>query len=116
MVSLVDTLVDLFGPFDLNPAPDAESLMPAEEWQGHWSDDYEVPDELLAAAAKVDLLKKAKSTGGVKWPKAAAEPVGLDDVEAFNKSDAARRDKFTKTLAWIHSRGKSRTAQASTVC
>ena len=100
--------MELFGPFDLIPAPSAELLGEAAEWTGTWSEDYKVSSELLTSAANVEKLKHSKLNGGKKWDKSAVSEQLIDEDLVEKKSDDAKREKLTKTLAWLHSRGKPR--------
>jgi len=99
--------LDVYGPFDLIPAPSAGLQDEVAEWKGAWRDDYEISSDLLASAENVDLLKQAKRNGGKKWDKSAASgQVALDDDDLLEMgSDDSKRERLTKTLAWLHSRG-----------
>ncbi|GFZ45763.1 hypothetical protein JCM24511_03493 [Saitozyma sp. JCM 24511] len=107
-VPLADFLIDTFGPFDLNPAPDAEVQSAETEWRGSWHEAYEVPHELVARSERLEELRVAAKTGGRVWDRPTMERSELldndDDVE-WIKPDTERRDRITKTLAWLHSRG-----------
>jgi endothelin-converting enzyme len=107
-VPLADFLIDTFGPFDLNPAPDAEIQSVETEWRGSWDEAYEVPQELVARSDRLEELRVAAKTGGWVWERPTMERTEFldndDDVESL-KPDTERRDRITKTLAWLHSRG-----------
>ena len=104
----VKTLLDLFGPFDLIPAPEAEVADVAAEWWGTWTDDFRISPALIASAENVQTLKQAKSNGGMKWVETAPRnKVQLED-EALDErlSEDEKSERLTKTLAWLHSRGE----------
>ena len=108
----VKTLVELFGPFDMIPAPDAELTDSAEEWKGTWDESYVVPAALSASADRIDYLKAAKSSGGVVWERPTSKSQ-LDDESDLNamshhhhhQDDDVKRQDVTKTLAWLSARG-----------
>lgn len=104
----VETLLELFGEFDLIPAPDADALMvePAD-WSGAYDENYEISTELVATAEEIADLRNAKSAGGVKWDRTISAAQLSEDDEAAYKPDVSRRDRLTKTLAWLNSRGES---------
>ena len=105
----VEYVLNNFGRFDLVPAPDAELMDAARDWQGSWDDSYILPDHLVAAAARVDELKEAKKTARMKWNMPVASEVrqveAIDEVEE-RRVDKEWREKMTMTLSFLHSRGE----------
>lgn len=102
----IGTLVELFGEFDLIPSPDADDLVAAADWMGTYTESYAVSADLSQSADRFTALQKAKSIGGVQWDP-TVEKTHLADEEMEHKPDASRREKLTKTLAWLNSRGES---------
>lgn len=106
---MADFVLDTFGPYDLIPAPEVELLNQAEDRQSTWDETYTVPDDLVDAAMKVEGLKAAKRTGQGVWSQPDASDIvdigDLGEIEAL-KVDHERREKMTKTLAYLHSRGQ----------
>jgi endothelin-converting enzyme len=89
----------------LNPSPDADLLVEDGEWLGAWEESYAITDELLSKAAKVEELKAAAMIGRNKA--ATAQQPRAELEEALSpKVDEKRSKRLTKTLAWLHSRGK----------
>lgn len=111
ILPLVEHILDIFGPFDLNPAPDAQSdfVGEAEAWTGAWDESYTVPDELLLSAEMIDALKLDKKTGrlaNVKPKGDVAQQLQVEDLDSSKSTfPEERRKRITKTLAWLHSRG-----------
>ncbi|WWD16116.1 hypothetical protein CI109_100541 [Kwoniella shandongensis] len=105
-IELSDHVVDIFGPFDLNPAPGSSFVDEAQEWQGAYDESYAVSDELLASAEKVSALKEAKKLGRAlaHLDRSQAPKIDATDVEEYSFS-SERRQKITKTLAWLDARG-----------
>ena len=100
---MVDYLFDLFGPYDLNPAPDAGFIGEDEEWRSTWNEEYAVPAELLDSAASFETLRKARRADPHVSQETAALPESLVSREAF---DSDKKERITKTLAFLHSRGQ----------
>lgn len=104
----VKTLLDLFGTFDLVPAPEVDADVEPFEWSGSWSESYQAPQELIAIAREAHAIKTARSLGGRKWNKHVhADTLDDDDVPSTRTHDEPRRERLTKALAWLHSRGAS---------
>ena len=101
LIDLVEHVLDIFGEFDVSSQID-NALADAEPYQGAYDESYRLPDELVAAATKVEEIKELKKA--VLTPGAEREKVELEHT--LNKADVERRHKLTKTLAWLHSRGK----------
>ena len=102
---LVKHLLDIFEPFDLIPAPDAEVADIQADWAGTWDESYTVSDDLLHRAEAVASIQKTRAFARPTEEKPTYE---LDaDVETTTKIDKERSAKLTKTLAYLHSRGES---------
>ena len=102
---LVKHLLDIFEPFDLIPAPDAEVADMHADWAGTWSESYTVSEDLLHRAESVAALQQTRSFARPTEEKPTYE---LDaDLETMVKIDKERSAKLTKTLAYLHSRGVS---------
>ncbi|KAL7424231.1 hypothetical protein Q5752_001817 [Cryptotrichosporon argae] len=104
LVSLVDNVLDYFGPFDVassSKSDDFDSLS-STPWRNTFNDAYVLPKDLEVAAANVEDLKAARR------PVAGLAPLASDESEmtlepvAFDKE---RRERITKALAFLHSRG-----------
>ena len=105
LTELTDFVVDKFGPYDLIPAPEVDSLV-GDDWRGTWTQDYRIPEELVASAELAEDLKNHRTHA----------PIASDDYtmpfdpenEDFDTPtiDSTRQDKMTKILAWLHSRGE----------
>jgi len=108
LLPMTDYLLESFGPFDLIPAPELELADESEEWRDTWDDSYTVTADLLAAAARAEGLKAAKKIRRGSWLRPDDTDVlsaqALDDAEETNM-DKEKREKMTKTLAYLHSRG-----------
>lgn len=97
------------------PAPESAVDSPTADWSGSWFEDYETPQELLEEAREASVIKTARSSRGMVWNKhMTADPLGDDDAFSMTTQDEARRERLTKTLAWLHSRGEIRMARAQT--
>jgi hypothetical protein len=102
-LALEDHLLNIFEPFDINPAPEAVGVAGvAAEWRGSYEKDYELPEHLLEASEMVSRLKSSRHIG-----KTVASPAMIDIEEALVKEDKERIQKLTTTLAYLHSRGES---------
>lgn len=102
---LVKHLLDIFEPFDLIPAPDAEVAEVQADWVGSWDESYSVSEDLLHRAESVKAIQQTRAFGRSEEEKPAYE---LDaEVETMVKIDKERSAKLTKTLAYLHSRGES---------
>ncbi|KIR28825.1 endothelin-converting enzyme [Cryptococcus deuterogattii LA55] len=100
LIDLVEHVLDIFGEFDVSPYVD-NGLANVEPYEGAYDETYRLPDELIAAAAKVEEIKELKKAA--LTPDAKREKAELEFI--LNEVDEARRHKLTKTLAWLHSRG-----------
>ena len=106
MIKLTDHIIELFGPFDLVPAPNSELADQRVDWRGLWHDYPRLPDYLIESAMRKDALDMARSTGRSNFD---GDVVQSQDIEESKTTvDKERRDKITKTLAWLDSRGESR--------
>jgi endothelin-converting enzyme len=102
---LVKHLLDIFEPFDLIPAPDAEVAEMQADWAGTWDESYTVSEDLLHRAESVASIQKSRA---FTRPTEKESTYELDaDLETMVKIDKERSAKLTKTLAYLHSRGKS---------
>jgi endothelin-converting enzyme len=102
---LVKHLLDIFEPFDLIPAPDAEVTEMQAGWAGTWDESYTVSEDLLHRAESVASIQKSRA---FTRPTEKDSTYELDaDVETMVKIDKERSAKLTKTLAYLHSRGTS---------
>lgn len=108
---LARRVIDLFGPFDLIPAPENELL--AEEtstWTGSYTEDYELPIELRAASARTDQLRTARQHAGSVWEE--VKPTTFDDeatdATALGSTDEEkdRIHRLTDAVTWLHARGE----------
>ncbi|WVQ78577.1 hypothetical protein IAT38_000663 [Cryptococcus sp. DSM 104549] len=109
LIDLVEDVLDLFGPFDLDPAPAASLNADTDApWRGTYSEGYTLPANLRAKGEKAEMLKEGKKFGrgadGRVAPNAEAEELRAEDVKGV-KFDQERKARLTKTLAWLHSRG-----------
>lgn len=102
IVPLVKHVVDTFGKFDVNLLPYSVADE-AAEWRGAYNEDYTVSEELLAAAENFELLRQSKGRQYGALPPTPAASQSLDF--APNNTTKERRDRITKTLAWLHARG-----------
>ncbi|OWT41367.1 endothelin-converting enzyme [Cryptococcus neoformans] len=100
LIDLVEHVLDIFGEFDVSSQVD-NALASAESYKGAYNENYKLPDELIAAAAKGEEIKENKKA--TLTPGAEKEKVEFEVT--LNEVDAERRHKLTKTLAWLHSRG-----------
>jgi endothelin-converting enzyme len=101
---LFDHLLEIFEPFDLIPAPDAEIADLESEWVGAWDESYTVTDELLQRAESIESIKRSRAFSRPAEDKPVFQ---LDsEVEVASKVDEERRAKLTKTIAYLHSRGQ----------
>jgi hypothetical protein len=104
LVPLIKTVIDTFGEFDLVPAPDADE----EDFVAITSDlgGYVLPPTLFQAGERFQLYKEAKNFGRfASQVKRPAFP-SADGLVSSAKVDPERREKLTKILAWLHSRGE----------
>ncbi|KAK4687038.1 hypothetical protein P7C73_g3073, partial [Tremellales sp. Uapishka_1] len=103
LISLVDTILDKFAPFDLIPAPDVQAV--ETEWSGTYDGSYEISPDLIASAKHVQDMKAMKESGSHLAP---SEKRACGDLEVETlKFDKERRARITSTLAWLASRGTS---------
>ena len=104
--SMIDELVEMFGEFDIVPAPEADFVEVAD-WASTWDESYTLPPHLVDAARKVESLHLAKTFGGVTMDRSAVAPALNDeqDLEDF-KFDEERKQRLTKALAFVHSRSE----------
>ncbi|WVR05380.1 hypothetical protein IAU60_002394 [Kwoniella sp. DSM 27419] len=110
LIELTDYIVDIFGEFDVDSVESTFGLLPeTDEWYGAWQDSYVLPEHLVDTANKVDSLKKAKhtTTMGVESGSSQASKASIITLETVDglKEDNERKERLTKTLAWLHSRG-----------
>lgn len=102
-------LIETFGPFDLIPAPELNLEGISEAWEGAWDESYILPDRLVEAAAKAEELKEAKRSGRTVFTKPVAgdavRTAVINDVDEFH-FDKDRREKITKTMSYLNTRGK----------
>jgi hypothetical protein len=102
---MVDYVIDAFGPFD-DISASSDVLLDTQEWRGTWDGSYTLSEDLIASANVVETFKDAQSRNGIVWDKPSV-PVELEgEVETSAKVDEDKRDRITKTLAWLHSRGE----------
>ena len=107
LLPLTDHIVNTFGPFDLIPAPDAEPSDESEEWRDSWDDSYIISDDLVVAAARTSALRDALRNGQrIRNRSAQDEKLSrsLDGTEEL-KVDKERKEKMTRILAFLHTRG-----------
>ena len=105
MEPLVEHLLDIFEPFDMIPAPDAEVTETQADWAGTWDESYTVSEDLLHRAESVAAIKQSRA---FERPSEERPNYELEaDVETMVKIDEERSAKLTKTLAYLHSRGES---------
>lgn len=106
---LVEHLLDVFAPFDLQPAPDAEVASAQADWVGAYDESYAVPDDLTVRAASVDALRQSRTFGRPN------EVKPLYELDSFKEDDETtdkdQVHKLTKTLAYLHSRGEPNSAR-----
>lgn len=112
IVPLVHHIADLFGPFDLIPASERDSKVEeTPDWTSTYTDDYELPLDLVAMTARVDELRASRQRGGHTWEALQAPPLddeGLDVSMDDHLAEAADRiNRLTDTVAWLHSRGET---------
>jgi hypothetical protein len=89
----------------LIPAPDAEVAEMQADWAGTWDESYTVSEDLLHRAESVASMQQSRLFARPTEEKPTYE---LDaDLETMVKIDKERSAKLTKTLAYLHSRGKS---------
>ncbi|KAK8869620.1 hypothetical protein IAR55_000187 [Kwoniella newhampshirensis] len=106
LIALTDHVVELFGPFDLNPAPSSDLIEETQEWQGTYDETYRVSDHLLASGERATSLQKTKKSGHGPSDASDLETPTVDLAELDESSVGEdRQKKITKTLAWLHSRG-----------
>jgi endothelin-converting enzyme len=111
---LVKHLLDIFEPFDLIPAPDAEVTEMQAGWAGTWDESYTVSEDLLHRAESVASIQKSRA---FTRPTEKESTYELDaDLETMVKIDKERSAKLTKTLAYLHSRGKSTIKTVKRLC
>lgn len=96
-------MIDTFAPFDLQPAPDAEVADLQADWAGAYDESFIVPAELTDRASRVEGLRKTKSFGR---PTETKPEYDMDNVQIEKATDSEKVLKLTKTLAYLHSRGK----------
>ena len=107
MIKLTDQIIELFGPFDLVPAPNSELADQRVDWRGLWHDYPRLPDYLIESAMRKDALDKSKSSAGRKVDRNSVQPQDIEESKTTVEKE--RRDKITQTLAWLDSRGQFRT-------
>jgi hypothetical protein len=97
---LAKHLFDIFAPFDLVPAPDAD----VAEIEAIVQDEtYTVPETLMERAHAIETIKQTRAFGR---PTEAKPTYDLDvEIETKSEIDEERVFKLTKTLAYLHSRG-----------
>jgi endothelin-converting enzyme len=104
---LVKHLLDIFEPFDLIPAPDAEVAEMQADWAGTWDESYTVSEDLLHRAEAVASIRQTRGSARPIEEKPTYELDADADVETMVKIDKERSARLTKTLAYLHSRGES---------
>lgn len=110
-LALQDHLLNIFEPFDLNPAPEVE-VAESESWQGAYHNNYMLPEHLRDAADRAESLSKDRSR---KTPLDQRLQVRAELEDGLVKEDSKRVHKLTTTLAWLHSRGESHNEGVLTV-
>lgn len=95
-------MIDVFEPFDLQPAPDAEDVSVQADWSGAYDETYTVSAQLADQSSRFEALRKTKTFGRPSEAKPAFE---MNTVDATHTVDEEKRSKLTKTLAYLHSRG-----------
>ncbi|ODN83287.1 hypothetical protein L202_01458 [Cryptococcus amylolentus CBS 6039] len=103
LLELVEHILSSFGEFDLIPAPKAEDFREENfSYDGAYDESYEVSKELKESAIEVEEMKEAKEHGTFSdLADKEPEELGAEKV----KFSGERRQRITKTLAWLHSRG-----------
>ena len=105
LVEMTDHITETFGPFDITPAPAMSDGLAEEDWRGAWTSDYELPEYMPRTddvTGSSRLLKMARAT-----VRSQGEPAPSHVMREVSPDfDAERRNKITKTLAWLHSRGE----------
>lgn len=102
---LSDFVLESFGKFNLNPMPGDDAFVGGDDVTGAYTDDYVLPAELVKAAAEVEYYRNAKNRGS--FGPAPTEHVSAESLVDLKTPEISkeRRDKITKTLAFLHSRG-----------
>lgn len=104
-------VIDIFAPFDLQPAPDADEHTEMNaDWVDSYDEEYAVPAELMDRASAVAALRQSQRFGRASEEKPTYEIEAQGSDETVDKERTA---KLTKTLAYLHSRGQSRTISIS---
>jgi hypothetical protein len=103
---LAQHLLDIFAPFDLIPAPDADVAEIEADWVMVDDESYMVPEELMARSAEIEAIKSTRSFGRPTESKPVYDLEEEIGTESKDKSNDERVAKLTKTLAYLHSRGK----------
>ncbi|WVN86683.1 uncharacterized protein L203_101855 [Cryptococcus depauperatus CBS 7841] len=103
LLKLIKHIVDIFGGFDLDSASDTEFVAKEPDYKGAYDDSYRIPDDLLVSAERIQELKQTKGAGLVSLKKVESQHLEISqDLLKFNHE---RKQKITKALAWLHSRG-----------
>ncbi|EIW70025.1 hypothetical protein TREMEDRAFT_29362 [Tremella mesenterica DSM 1558] len=103
--NLLEELLDIFGPLDVNVSVDTDALTSSSDWSEDWNENYTLPPDLLVAAEKMNFYRDARKTGPITWSKRPMPlAVSLNDEDNFS-FDPERRDRITSALAFLHSHG-----------
>lgn len=104
IMPLINDITDILGPFLVSDLASDETT---EDWEGTYTESYQVPEHL-----KVDV---SGNSLGKPIPKTAAsvetlEPRSLQNVlgQEVASTSTKRKDALTQALAYSHSRGGSR--------
>lgn len=73
------------------------------DWTGAYDESYTVPAELVDRASRMEVLRRTKSFGR---PTEAKPDYDMDTVQIEKAADSEKVLKLTKTLAYLHSRGR----------
>ena len=103
MMPLINDITNILGPFLVS---DLQSTETEVEWEGTYSDDYDVPAHLMLDDAGQPFGRQSLSKSvltGMDLESRDLQDVFGQEAEAFSNR---RKDALTRALAYTHSRGK----------
>jgi hypothetical protein len=101
---LINDITDILGPFLVSDLASDETT---EDWEGTYTESYQVPEHLKLGGSSVSLGKTIHKTA------ASAETLEARSLQNVLGQEVAststkRKDALTQALAYSHSRGRSK--------
>ncbi len=108
LLELVNEVTNILGPFDVIRPLVEEDRDASADWEGAWTDDYAIPEELLVPEQAFEQAQKMRSNvqrmrHELGTP-ASQDSLDLDLSEHQIAAMESRKGKVTEAVAFAHSR------------